>query len=57
MAQRFGFPDVVARVLHSLVQHCDEKRLPAMHAFAWCHRSDLAALGFLYKEQLDEQGQ
>ena len=56
VAQRFGFPDVVARVLHSLVQRCDEKRLPAMHVFAWCHRSDLAALGFLYKEQLDEQG-
>eukprot|EP00434_Breviolum_minutum_P042146 symbB.v1.2.037498.t2/scaffold5556.1/size26356/3 len=55
VAQRFGFPDVVARVLHSLVQRCDEKRLPAMHVFAWCHRSDLAALGFLYKDNLPKE--
>jgi hypothetical protein len=51
VARRFGFPPVVAQVLQSVVQPLEEmKRLPAMHAFAWCHRSDLAALGFLYQD-------
>ena len=51
VARRFGFPPVVAQVLQSVVQPLQEtKRLPAMHAFAWCHRSDLAALGFLYQD-------
>ena len=25
----------------------DAQRLPAIHTLAWCHRSDLSALGFL----------
>ncbi|CAL1168896.1 unnamed protein product [Cladocopium goreaui] len=51
LAQRFGFPRVAAELLElEAALYAADEQLPGLHACAWCHRSDLLALSYLFRD-------